>query len=171
MPRFIIKHFISKQEAQHAIQTNDPSSIGQKMLNYIQQKFQYTPHKKKMIRISTKSTGHPWHFDGCHPEFVGQSGKFTKIENTDLDRVFTSKLVDNHMAWCHYGASLLLSDPKTYEGGMFQYMNKDGSIVSIKDDHYLSLVIHTAHKSNNPELHCVTPSHPLAQRKTLLVFV
>lgn len=175
MPKVLIRNFITPQEAAQIYHSQKYDSVIPKIVSEIQKVFKVQipclstiPHR---ITFSQK-TSHGWHFDGCHPDFVGEPGKFTKLQDPDLPRVYQSELVDNHMGWCRFGASLLLSPPDSYEGGEFQYYDRQGKITSIKDEHYCSLVIHTGHKTNQPELHRVLPFKAKThKRTTLLVFV
>ena len=48
---------------------------------------------------------------------------------------------NNHMVWCKFGVSILLSEPTTFKGAELEY--KDGTIIT-KEKHYLSLAIHSS---------------------------
>ena len=61
--------------------------------------------KPSYWRIEHKSKGHDWHYDGCK----------------EVD----GKLVDNHMAWCEYGTTALLTPPENITGGMI-YIEVNG---------------------------------------------
>ena len=168
----LLPNFISESCAQAMCSAGVPNDqVVQKIIHTIEQMAQYTAKKEKIIRISNNAKGHPWHFDGCHSNTLGKEGTFVRIQEEDALKNFQGELVENHMGWCHFGASLLLTPPSEYEGGEFQYMDKEGTIQTVKDKHYLGLVFHTAHRTNNPELHRVLPHHPSAKRTVLLVFI
>jgi hypothetical protein len=82
--------------------------------------------------VECKSDGHAWHVD------TGDS---------------------NHMPWCQWSASVLLSPPDRFTGGMFQFRNPDA-------DHkeYLGAMIYSSDQE-----HRVTPHEGV--RKVLLVFL
>ena len=89
--------------------------------------------------------GHKWHRDGCKEE----NGKF----------------IPNHMAWCGYSASLLLTDPTTFSGGTFKF---DDPPEEHREDHYLSAVFYSSGAQNEPQLHMVEPYS--GNRTVLLMF-
>ena len=97
-------------------------------------------------RIETRPKGHEWHFDGC--------------------KLVNGKFEDNHMAWCQYGTTVLLSDPGEFTGGSI-YFEVDGEPKEVKD-HYLNGVCYTAGKFNNPVRHMVEPHQ--GKRTVLLMF-
>jgi len=97
-------------------------------------------------RIESRAPGHEWHYDGC------------KLE----DGVF----VDNHMPWCQYGSTILLSDMGEFTGGQL-YLNIDETVLEVIDS-YLTGIIYTAGKTNNPVKHMVTPH--VGSRTVLLMF-
>ena len=97
-------------------------------------------------RIETRPKGHEWHYDGCKEE--------------------DGKLVDNHMAWCNYGSTLLLSPNNLFEGGNL-FFEQEGKEFEIKD-HYLNGVLYSAGKFNNPMKHKVTQH--AGKRCVLLMF-
>ena len=68
--------------------------------------------KPSMARIERHPIGHRWHKD---------------------------KGNDNHMSWCAYGASILLTDSK--RAGYLEY--KDG-LKLLPQDHYCSLALHSS---------------------------
>ena len=96
--------------------------------------------------LETKPAGHDWHYDGCKE----QDGEF----------------IDNHMSWCRYGSSILISDPEHFTGGDLYYRQEDEEIKV--EDHYLKGVIYGAAKDNNPVMHKATPHK--GKRKVLLMF-
>lgn len=97
-------------------------------------------------RIEIMSKGHDWHYDGC------------KEENGEL--------VDNHMPWCKIGTSILLSKSDEYTGGALKFL-VDGQEVTVHN-HYLSGVMYSADKHNNPLKHKVEPHK--GNRVVLLMF-
>ena len=99
-------------------------------------------------RVERKRQGHNWHFDGCK-----------KVDG---------QFIDNHMSWCDYGTSILLSPPNEFEGGELEYKNEKGEIITVdKKSHYLSGYIYTGN-GNAPLEHRVT-GHT-GNRKVLLMF-
>lgn len=102
--------------------------------------------KPSYWRIEHKSKGHDWHYDGC--------------------KEANGKLVDNHMAWCNIGTSILLSKSDEYTGGALKFL-VDGQEVTIHN-HYLSGVMYSADKHNNPLKHKVEPHK--GNRVVLLMF-
>ena len=97
-------------------------------------------------RIETRPKGHEWHFDGC--------------------KLVNGEFVDNHMAWCEVGTTVLLSDPDEFTGGRI-FFEIDGEPQELKD-HYLNGVCYTAGKFNNPVRHMVEPHQ--GKRTVLLMF-
>ena len=97
-------------------------------------------------RIETRPKGHDWHYDGC------------KEEN--------GTLVDNHMAWCKLGTSILLSDPDSFTGGELKFLIDDQEV--IVHNHYLSGVMYSAGKNDKPLKHKVEPHK--GKRTVLLMF-
>jgi len=89
--------------------------------------------------------GHKWHYDGCKKE--------------------GDNLVENHMGWCGYTTSILLTDPSTYTGGTFKF---DNPPESHREDHYLSAVFYSSGAHNEPQLHMVEPYS--GNRTVLLMF-
>jgi len=83
-------------------------------------------------RVEDNRDGHPWHFD------TGDSG---------------------HMPWCRWSASVLLSPPDTFYGGVFQFRHPDQFA-----DNYLGALIYSS-----DEEHRVTPHEGV--RKVLLIFL
>lgn len=88
--------------------------------------------------------GHKWHYDGCKKE--------------------GDALVKNHMSWCGYSASILLTDPSTFTGGTFKF---DNPPESHREDHYLSAVFYSSGAHNEPQLHMV---EPYSGNRTVLLF-
>ena len=97
-------------------------------------------------RIERRPKGHIWHFDGC--------------------KLVNGEFVDNHMAWCQYGTTVLLSDPGEFTGGRL-FFEIDGEPIEVKD-HYLNGICYTAGKFNNPVRHMVEPHK--GKRTVLLMF-
>ena len=97
-------------------------------------------------RCETRQQGHKWHFDGC--------------------RLINGEFVDNHMAWCEYGTTALLTPSENFTGGNI-YFEVEGEPQEVKD-HYLNGVIYTAGKFNNPVRHMVEPHR--GKRTVLLMF-
>ena len=96
--------------------------------------------------VENKLIGHKWHYDGCK-----------EVEG---------KLVDNHMSWCKYGSSILVSNPEDFEGGELWF--KEGDYMEKVEDHYLSGAIYPAGKDMKPSLHLA--SYHKGKRKVLLMF-
>tara|TARA_R100000808_G_scaffold12567_1_gene31273 strand:- start:5509 stop:6000 length:492 start_codon:yes stop_codon:yes gene_type:complete len=83
-------------------------------------------------RVEDNTAGHNWHYD-----------------TGDM----------NHMPWCQYSASVLLTPPDQFEGGLFQFRHPFEEY-----KHYLDALIY----SSNEE-HRVTPHR--GERKVLLIFL
>ena len=83
-------------------------------------------------RIEDNCGGHPWHFD------TGDAG---------------------HMPWCRWSASVLLSPPESFEGGVFQFRDPDQDAGG-----YLGALIFSSDQE-----HRVTPHQGV--RKVLLIFL
>ncbi len=81
-------------------------------------------------RVERNTAGHPWHVD------TGDS---------------------NHMPWCRWSASVLLSPPDKFTGGVFEF--RDASY-----QNYLDALIFSS-----DEEHRVTPHE--GERKVLLIFL
>lgn len=84
-------------------------------------------------RVESKKDGHGWHYD------TGDS---------------------DHMTWCEWSASVLLTTPDSFSGGVFQFADPPEEHLA----HYLDAIIYTS-----DELHRVLPHH--GNRKVLLVFL
>ena len=84
-------------------------------------------------RIEHKQDGHDWHVD------TGDTG---------------------HMPWCAWSASVLLTPPDQFRGGVFQFTDPPEEHMA----HYLDAIIYTS-----CERHRVLPHH--GNRKVLLVFL
>lgn len=84
-------------------------------------------------RVEQKQDGHDWHLD------TGDTG---------------------HMPWCEFSASVLLTPPDQFRGGVFQFANPSEEHLA----HYLDAIIYTS-----DELHRVLPHH--GNRKVLLCFL
>tara|TARA_R100000008_G_scaffold82877_1_gene67610 strand:- start:485 stop:970 length:486 start_codon:yes stop_codon:yes gene_type:complete len=115
----------------------------------------YKTHTKQPLKFSepsywvleTRTSGHDWHYDGCKEE--------------------DGKLIGNHMAWCRYGSSILISDPEDFTGGDLFYKDNEGNEILV-ENHYLKGCIYGAAPDNNPVLHKAT-THK-GKRKVLLMF-
>ena len=97
-------------------------------------------------------------------EFILQSPSYWRIETRPKGHEW--HFVDNHMAWCQVGTTVLLSDPDKFTGGRL-FFEIDGEPTEVKD-HYLNGVIYTAGKFNNPVRHMVEPHK--GKRTVLLMF-
>ena len=104
-------------------------------------------HKPSYWRVENRIKGHDWHYDGC--------------------KDVKGKLVDNHMPWCRYGTTVLLSDPEKIKGGELSYKDGDKEITIPHRLHYRSAMVYTGGKDNDPVLHKVTPH---SGRFVLLMF-
>ena len=96
--------------------------------------------------VESKAIGHDWHYDGCK----------------EVD----GKLVDNHMCWCKYGSSILISNPEDFTGGELWF--KEGDYMEKVENHYLSGAIYPAGKDMKPSLHLASGHQ--GKRKVLLMF-
>tara|TARA_R110000782_G_scaffold264399_1_gene357562 strand:- start:349 stop:828 length:480 start_codon:yes stop_codon:yes gene_type:complete len=84
------------------------------------------------IMLEEKSTGHPAHIDGCLLDYKA-----------------------NHMPWCNYSASILVSDPNWCSGGIVRFSTQ----IIRPADHYLNLYTWSSSPDTNetPEIHAVDP--------------
>ena len=89
-------------------------------------------HAPAYCRVEQMATGHDWHVD------TGDS---------------------NHMTWCAYSGSVLLSKPESFSGGWFEFRNPPA-----RHKHYLDLLTYS---SDN--WHRVTPHE--GERRVLLLFL
>ena len=102
------------------------------------------------FNIECRAKGSPWHYDGCNRDFE-----------------------PNHMPWCRYSAVLLLSNPDSFKGGTYQYVDKDtteDNPKSLRDELYGSLLIYSSAPDNEPLLHRATP-HTDGERVMFLMFM
>ena len=100
--------------------------------------------------IECRPRGCEWHYDGCKTDFS-----------------------PNHMGWCNYSAVMLLTPPENFEGGEYQYVDKDHTKENpniLKDDHYGSLLVYSGAADNDPLLHRATP-HTGGERWMFLMFM
>ena len=87
------------------------------------------------IALEQKTQGHPVHADGC---------------------VYTSKgWQPNHMAWCQWSASVLVSDPALCSGGVVKFED----LTVTPAEHYCSLYVWPSHPDSgySPAVHSVDP--------------
>ncbi len=87
------------------------------------------------IALEQNTRGHKQHADGC---------------------VFTSKgWQPNHMSWCQWSASVLVSDPALCSGGVVKF--SDLSVTPA--EHYCSLYVWPSHPDSgySPAVHSVDP--------------
>ena len=167
---YIEKNFITEDEANNIHIESVREEISERIFQYISKKFEVDiekikhigddGHRNGYIKVENLPKGHDWHFDGCKPDDCGEEGTYGSIisPQSAIDAKLNNKLIDNHMAWCRYGFSILISPPSNFVGGEFCYMDKNYNISTLTaEDHYLSLVVHTGHRTNDPELHKVNP--------------
>lgn len=99
--------------------------------------------------FKTKPEGQPWHADNCRVR--GQ--KF--VPDDFQDTYDTLIWEDNHSPWYILSASMLISDPKTFEGGELQFFNTvTKEIDSYKENVFKKIVLFSSGKEN---IHRVTP--------------
>lgn len=97
------------------------------------------------------------------PEIRLNEPAYWQIEKTKLGHIVHNDKGDTeHMTWCTYGASCLLSPPEEYEGGEFFYVKPDAQVRA--EEHYLSVVVH-----DSEQLHKVS-SIKKGDRYVLLMF-
>ena len=117
--RFFISNVITPEEAIFLQENNIKDPEGNKIVNKIKRVIEekISPDiaiwdEPSKISIERRSNGHPWHVD------TGSS---------------------NHMLWCAYGASILLTDDD--RAGYLEY--RDGTKILPKE-HYCSMALHTS---------------------------
>lgn len=149
--RLFIPNILTEQEASY-LRMNIPHTAlirgrwdypgVDKIVNIIKEHAPISTDGGYFIIENTKE-GHDKHYDGC-----------------ELD------LQPNHMDWCAYSASILLTDASTFEGGTFHFYEPEESH---REDHYRSLVLYSSAAHNDPQMHSVTP-HKNGNRTVLLMF-
>ena len=156
--RILIPNIITEKEAEKilAISPNQSRTIwDQPLINKILSTLtkQLPPNTEPVLtrrsywRVERNwNNGHKWHYDGCKKE--------------------GNKFVKNHMAWCKYSASILLTDPSEYTGGTFKF---DNPPAEHKEDHYLSAILYSSGADNDPQIHMVEPY--TGNRAVLLMFL
>lgn len=104
-------------------------------------------HAPSYIALEQNTAGHPTHADGC---------------------VYTAKgWQPNHMPWCKWSASVLVSDPALCSGGVVRF-----SELSVTPaEHYCSLYVWPSNLDSGytPALHSVDPHN--GHRVVLLFFL
>ena len=85
------------------------------------------------ISLEQKTSGHPAHIDGC--------------------RLLTAGYIDNHMSWCSWSATLLVSDPALCSGGIVRFADQ----IIRPADHYCTLYLWPSHPRTGyrPVMHSV----------------
>ena len=119
--RFIIDNIITQDDAEYILK-NHPGryEFSHPSIKKITKEIgkalvgdDYTLDKPSYIRVECKQSEHDWHID------TGST---------------------NHMPWCNYGVSILLTEPE--EGGLFKYKEPYQEIT--QKEHYLNAIIHTS---------------------------
>src|SRR5262245_19388346 len=64
-----------------------------------------------------RPAGHDWHCDNCRP--VGKE----YLPKNFIEKYDEIKWEDNHMAWCAYSASMLITPPEEFTGGHLQFFD------------------------------------------------
>lgn len=130
--RVLIEDAISKEDASSLAQVKGELSWEdpriQEPLDWVKNFFEISIGAEAYVCVEDRPEGHPWHVD------TGTS---------------------DHMMWCRYSASIVLTDG--YTGGGF-YFRDIGPI-----HHYLGLVTYTSDNEHMVESH-------KGQRKVLLMF-
>jgi len=132
---YVVKNVLTKQEAEQLGENVRHRDFNEVVIDRCVKEI------KKLVEVNTdtpayclveaRPRGHVWHTD------IGTS---------------------NHMTWCKYSASILLTKPEEFSGGYFKTKKN-----TYKKDHYLNMLLY----SSDVE-HCVEPSE--GNRKTLLMF-
>ena len=153
--RCLVNNAITKKEAQNILAMDRPSSkkslknpipIIERLINLAEQTSGSTVDndcEKNYWRVECKASGHDWHYD---------TG---------------SRL---QMLWCGLSLSVLLTDPRVFEGGKVNFKYKDGSIESYRDNHYLNALIYSSISNDKTNMHQVEP-HSRGKREVLLIFM
>ena len=116
-----IEDFISEEEraevfsigesSRSKIYISECTGVVRSIFERINEISKIDPHERGYARVEHLTRGHGWHKD---------TG------------------TDNAMSWCSFGCSILLSDPKDFEGGDFHY--REGKV----DQKTKSLVMHSS---------------------------
>ena len=107
-------------------------SLVSRITNLVLEKTDAVITDQSYCRVERNLAGHNWHYD-----------------TGDM----------NHMPWCEYSASVLLTPPDKFEGGLFQFRNPPAEY-----KHYLDALIYSSDQE-----HRVTPHS--GERKVLLIFL
>ena len=153
----IEKNVLSEQEAQVLITSYNHKGhnqlldhndvIIQKIIDKVSKYTKYPISKESTnsyFEVQTRKMGHPLHYD------TGSKG---------------------HMKWCGFSTSMLLSDPKDFEGGNIWFKDEDGSNKRgvKKDEHYLSCIAYRSVEKEGKNKHVVNPH--TGTRTVFLMFV
>ena len=118
--------------------------------------------KCRMSSTEVQPEGHDWHADNCKVLGTGYYLPYGWTE--DWQQL---KWVPNHMPWCFLSASLLISDPTTFQGGQLQFWDsKEKCVKAFKSEVQNKIVLFTSGKEN---VHRVTP-HFNGERSVHLFF-
>jgi hypothetical protein len=132
---YVLENMLTEQEAAELgkeVRHRDfKETIINKCVEEIKKLVEINTNNPAYCLVESRPRGHVWHTD------VGTS---------------------NHMTWCKYSASILLTKPEEFTGGYFRTKKKKH-----KKEHYLNMFLY----SSDVE-HCVEPSE--GNRKTLLMF-
>lgn len=151
--RVLIPDVITKEEADWLIQGGSIRShrfnndIVKKVVARIQETLPVVVGKPSYWSVERKPDGHIPHYDGCRPD---PEGGFKP----------------NHMPWCQYSSVVLLSDPSSFDGGVFSFFDPDEDH---KEDLYLSLLLYSSGAGNSPQKHQAS-AHKDGDRHVLLMF-
>ena len=156
----LFDNFINKKEAAILMKFEGKDieiskHIKKTVIDIVKDKFNVNIKIDIEVFFPTPKHGHPWHCDGSLPK-----GKSNSDIN-DLNRPNyyepwkNTTWVDNHCPLREFTATILLTDPSTYEGGELRiYDEKNDKILEFKENHYLSLLIMDSNRTNQ---HMVMP--------------
>jgi len=134
--RALVRKTITKEEAKILMEKDNINFEHPIIKKIIKKCSKYTKRNSasapSYLRIDSGKHGHTWHKD------TGTS---------------------NHMPWCNYGLSTLLSYPE--DDGLFKYKSPELSYTQA--EHYLNTIVHSS-----DEYHMVEPSK---NRTVLLMFL
>tara|TARA_R110002012_G_scaffold321651_1_gene550430 strand:- start:429 stop:902 length:474 start_codon:yes stop_codon:yes gene_type:complete len=147
--RILVPGVISKDEARELIESSATRSskfenlVIKKVVEKVKQLAPVITEKPSYWSVECRPQGHKPHFDGCR-----------------------SGLKPNHMPWCQYSAVVLLSNPDSFDGGVFSFFDPEESH---KEDLYLSLLLYSSGAGNDPQKHQAS-AHMGGLRQVLIMF-
>ncbi len=165
----LFDNFINKKEAAtlkklyHFNDMEITKHIRKTVTDIIKDKFNTSVEIEDEIFSLTLNSHAYWHCDGSEP--MGKSHYERKDRNNPNEPWKNVTWVDNHCPLREFAATILLTDPSTYDGGEFiVYDEKNDKILEFKENHYLSLLIMECNRTNQHMVMPVTSGERFAYR-------